>query len=264
MTKKIAAFLATLITGLALPAQTAPPIPSPAETTPAVWVLTSSVVSQYMFRGTRLGGPAFQPSLEYDAGSLGLGIFVNAPIKDKVSGQSDPEVDYYGFYAVAVAKNLSVVPGITCYTMPRAKKNNGFYPATFEPNIALTYSLGQLSITPKFYYDLILKGPTAELTAAAAIPLKNLGTELDFTVSTGTFIYKNYVAESTPHTKNWGDYYLVGVSLPYQVGKNSKLSISCTYTKGLNNYLKQGTDGKTRNSAALGRGVISLNYIVSF
>jgi uncharacterized protein (TIGR02001 family) len=262
--KKTTCIFAALAMASLLSAQTVAPTPPPAETPASSWVLTSAVASQYMFRGARLGGVSFQPSLEYDAGNLGLGVWANTPIKNKVVGQSDPEFDFYGFYSMDIAKDVSVVPGFTAYTYPNANKSNGFYKGTFEPNIALDYTIGQFKLTPKLYYDVVLKGPTAELTAAFAVPLKDLGTELDFTGAAGTFIWKSYAADTTPDIKNWGDYYLVGVSMPYQVSKDSKLSLGWAYTKGSNNYLKQGTDGKVPNSAAVGRGVVTLSYIVTF
>jgi len=258
--------VATLIACASLSAQTAAPAtPPPAPEAPSSsWTFTASVASQYMFRGARLGGPAFQPSLEYDAGGLGLGVWSNVPLKDKVVGQSDPEFDFYGFYSMEVAKDITVVPGFTFYSYPSAKTSNGFYKGTFEPSIALNYTLGQLKLTPKLYYDVILRGPTAELTAAFAVPLKDAGTELDFTATAGTFIWKDYAPDTSPDIKNWGDYYLIGVAAPFQITKDSKITVGWAYTKGSNNYLKQGTDHKLPNSGAVGRGVFTISYAISF
>lgn len=252
--------LAALISGTSLSAQT----PAPAEAPAGSWVLTSAVASQYMFRGARLGGGSFQPSAEYDAGATGLGVWASFPLKDKVTGQSDPEFDFYGFYSMEVGKDVALAPGFTIYTFPDAKKNKGFYKERFEPNIALNFTLVGLRITPKLYYDMVLKGPTAELTAAFAVPLTDLGTELDFTGTIGTFKSKNYAAETTPDIKNWGDYYLIGVALPYQVTRNSKFTLGWAYAKGSNNFLKQGTASRNPNSAALGRGVLTLSYAITF
>ncbi|MDB6114289.1 MAG: hypothetical protein JWQ62_1234 [Lacunisphaera sp.] len=261
--KKIPFLLAALVAGASLSAQTPAPAPAPAPVTGS-WVLTPAVASQYMFRGARLGGPSFQPALEYDYGAMGLGVWANVPIKDKVDGQSDPEFDFYGFYSMDVVKDVTVVPGFTIYTYPKAKKENGFYKATFEPNIALNYTIGGLKLTPKLYYDFVLKGPTAEITAAYAVPLTDLSTELDFTGTYGTFKWKDYAPNNTPDIKNWGDYYLVGVALPFQVNKESKFTIGWAYTKGTNNFLKQGTDAKVANSGAVGRGVLTLSYAITF
>ena len=239
--------------------------PASAEATYGVWGLTPAVVSQYMFRGVRLGGPAFEPTLEYDYGSLAVGVWANFPLMDKVVGQSDPEFDFYGSYTVEVVKDaVSLAPGVTIYTYPNAKTANGFYQATFEPNIALNYTLGSVKFTPILYYDFVRKGPTAELTAAFAIPLKDAGTELDFTATYGTFKWKDYAPNNTPDIKNWGDYYLLGVAAPFQINKESKLTIGWAYTKGTSNFTKQGTDGKVANSAAVGRGVVTLSYAYTF
>src|SRR5688572_8789027 len=70
-------------------AQTPAPAPAPAAPSTS-WTLTPAFVSQYMFRGARLGGPSFQPAIEYGANNLVLGLWSNFPIADKVDGQSDP------------------------------------------------------------------------------------------------------------------------------------------------------------------------------
>lgn len=217
-----------------------------------------------MFRGARLGGPAFQPALEFDSGPLAVGVWSSFPISDKVDGQSDPEFDFYGSYTFAVSEAASVVPGFTVYTYPNAKTENGFYKATVEPSLALNYSIGAFKITPKVYYDFVLSGPTAELTAAFAVPLPDAGTELDFVATVGTFKWTDYAPDTSPDIKNWGDYWLVGVSLPFQITKESKLTVGVAYTEGSNNYLKQGTDHRTENSAAVGRGVVTVSYGYTF
>jgi uncharacterized protein (TIGR02001 family) len=266
--KKTALIIAALAVGASLPAQTpapAPAAPVVAEATTGSWTFTPAVASQYMFRGARLSGPSFEPTLEYDCGSLAVGVWGNIPLKDKVVGQSDPEFDFYGSYTFDVVKDtMSLAPGVTIYTYPNAKKANGFYQVTFEPNLALNYTFGAVKFTPKIYYDFVLKGPTAELTAAFAVPLKDLGTELDFTGTYGTFKWTSAAASTTPDVKNWGDYYLVGVAAPYQINKESKLTLGFAYTKGSSNFFKQGTAGKVANSGAVGRGVVTIAYAYTF
>jgi uncharacterized protein (TIGR02001 family) len=227
-------------------------------------MLIPSVVSQYMFRGVRLGGPAFQPSLEYDYGNLALGVWANTPISEKVSNQSDPEIDPYGSYTFNVNDNFSIVPGVTLYTYPRTDVSQGFYRATFEPSVAVNYTVQGVKFTPKFYYDVILKGPTYELTAAFTVPLTDLGSELDFTAVGGTYKWTDAARNANPSLTNYGDYYLGGVSMPFQITKESKLSIGFAYTKGTGNYYKQSGSPKQQNSAAVGRGVATLSYIYTF
>jgi hypothetical protein len=219
-----------------------------------------------MFRGARLGGPSFEPAVEFDSGPLVAGVWANFPISDKVPGQSDPEFDFYGSYTIeAIKDTLTWVPGVTIYTYPDADKNAGFYKMTFEPNLALNYTIpGGLKLTPKIYYDVVLKGATYEFTAAYALPLKELGTELDFTGTIGTFKWTDAFENTNPAAKNWGDYWLAGVAMPFQVTSNSKLTIGWAYTKGSNNYVKIGSTPKFANGAAVGRGVVTVSYGLTF
>lgn len=266
--------LALLLTGLATispalsQAQTATPAPAPApvaEAPSASWILTPSFASQYMFRGVRLGGPSFQPSLEFDYGSLAVGVWSNFPMKDRVPGQSDPEFDVYGSYTFTVIPDqLTLVPGFTWYNYPDADKANGFYKGTFEPSLAANYTIGMVKLTPKVYYDVVLDGATYELTATLAVPLKDLGTELDFTGTVGTFKWDNAIENASPDIKNWGDYWLVGVAMPFQITPSSKLTLGVAYTKGSGNYLKQGTDPRLANTAAVGRTVATVSYAWTF
>ncbi len=220
-----------------------------------------------MFRGNRLGGPSFEPYVEVDYGSLAVGVWSNFPMKDKVVGQSDPEIDPYGSYTIAVNDAVSVVPGFTWYNYPNADEGNGFFKMTFEPNIALNYtiaSLNGLKLTPKIYYDVVLKGPTYEFNAAYTVPLKEISSELDFTGTVGTYIVRDFAKGADPRVKNWGDYFLIGVAMPFQITKESKLTLGAAYTRGSGNFIKQGSDPKIVNTAAVGRGVFSVTYAWTF
>ena len=227
-------------------------------------VVTPAIASQYMLRGARLGGPSFEPTIEVDSGNLAVGVWSNFPIKDKVPGQSDPEIDPYGSYTLTVNESISVAPGFTWYNYPNADTSNGFYKSTFEPNIAVSYTVGGVRFTPKFYYDMVLKGSTYEFTVAVAIPLKDLGTELDWNATAGTFIIRDAAKGANPAVKNWGDYYLIGVSAPIAINKASKVILGFAYTKGTGNFFKAGNAPKVANPAAVGRGVVTISYAYTF
>ena len=106
--------------------------------------------------------------------------------------------------------------------------------------------------------------PTAELSAAYAFPLKDLGTELDFSASYGEYLQKNVVRNSVPDTKAWGNYWWVGVALPYQITRNSKITLGVGYAKGDDAFVKYGSTPKVPNSLAIGRGVVSISYAWTF
>jgi hypothetical protein len=217
-----------------------------------------------MFRGQRLNGAGFQPSVEAAAGDLVGGVWANFPLEDKVPDSSDPEIDIYGSYTFKFSDALSLVPGFTSYHYPKAPESAGFYRWTFEPNIALNYTVQGFKLTPKLYYDTVLDGATLELTAFYAIPMKDIGSELDFTATAGTYKLKDFANDTSPAVKAWGDYWLVGVAMPFQIAPNQKLTLGFAYTEGSNAFTKAGRDPRAANSLAIGRGVATLSYAFSF
>lgn len=266
MNQKITALLLSALTigALSSRAQTAATSPAPAAAPSFSVTVTPSFVSQYMFRGQRLSGASFQPVVEATYGNYGLGIWSNFPIRDKATGASDPEIDPYGYYTINISDQLSIVPGFTLYTYPNADIGAGFYRSTFEPSLALNYTIAGVKLTPKVYYDFTLDGPTLELTVAYAVPLKELGTELDFSATYGDYIQRDVVRNGTPRAKAWGEYWSVGVTMPYQITKNSKFTFGVAYAKGEDAFFKQGTAPKFGNSLAIGRGVVSASYAWTF
>ncbi|MSU48810.1 MAG: hypothetical protein EXS37_06945 [Opitutus sp.] len=226
---------------------------------------TASVVSQYMFRGQRLSSAAFQPAVEIAAGDYTGGVWASVPFDGKtVPDSSDPEIDLYGSYTLKLSEAASIVPGVTSYHYPKAPTSAGFYRWTFEPNVAVNYTVEGLKFTPKLYYDTVLKGATYELTAAYAIPMKDIGSELGFTATAGTYKLKDFANDTNPSVKAWGDYWLLGVAAPFQINKQAKLTVGFAYTEGKNAFTKQGRFGQTPNSLAIGRGVVTVSYAWSF
>ncbi len=244
-------------------AQATPPAPAAA---PSVAVTaTASVVSQYMFRGMRLGAAAFQPSVEVAAGDLTAGAWMSVPFDgDKVPDSSDPEIDLYGAYTFKLSDACTLVPGFTSYHYPKAPTSAGFYKWSFEPSVALNYTIEGFKLTPKVYYDFVLEGATVEMTAFYAVPLKDIGSELDFTATAGTYKWKEFANDASPSVKAWGNYWLVGVSLPFQITKEAKLTVGIAYTEGDQAFTKAGNFPKSINSAAVGRGVGTISYSYSF
>jgi uncharacterized protein (TIGR02001 family) len=262
MKLKITALLLSALTIGALSSRAQAPGPVAA---PSLSVtVTPTYVSQYMFRGQRLSGQSFQPVVEATFGNAGLGVWSNFPIEDKATGASDPEIDPYGYYTIAISDKCTVVPGFTFYTYPKADIGAGFYRSTFEPSIAVNYTFAGVKLTPKLYYDWNLDGPTAELSAAYALPLRELGTELDFAATYGEYMQKDVARNAQPAVKAWGEYWSAGVTMPYQITKNSKLTIGLAYAKGEDAFVKWGSTPKFTNSLAMGRGVFSASYAWTF
>jgi uncharacterized protein (TIGR02001 family) len=224
-----------------------------------------SVVSQYMFRGQRLGGLSFQPSVELGGmagGGLTAGVWVNKPISNRVPNVSDPEVDLYGSYTLTMSESLSVVPGFTYYFYPELP--NLVHKATFEPSIALNYTISGVRLTPKVYYDLTLDGPTWELSGAHSVALARLGVTVDLNVTWGSYKVSDVSKDASPRVKNWGSYFSAGASVPFQLTSNSKLTVGWAYHEGWQNKFKQGGMAQTTNPLQASRGVVAVNYSLSF
>jgi hypothetical protein len=228
------------------------------------FTITPSYVSQYLFRGQRLSGQSLQPSVELNYGKLGAGVWASFPVAGSLPGGSNPEVDPYAYYAFTLSDDVSLVPGITWYTYPRADPGNGFFRSTIEPNLALSWNFHGVKLTPKVYYDLTLEGPTTELSAAYALPLKELGTELDFNAQAGDYLWHDSANHATPAVKAWGRYWLLGVTVPFQLSSASRVSVGFAYTKGERAFTKAGGQPRQANPIAVGRGVLSLSYSCTF
>jgi hypothetical protein len=217
-----------------------------------------------MFRGQRLDGPAVQPSVEFDRAKLAVGVWASTPLASKVSGQSDPEIDPYGSYTIVLNDALSLQPGATAYLFPRAHPANGFYRATFEPNFAVNYTIHGVTFTPKIYYDLVLRGPTYELNAAYALPLRNIGSEVDLFATIGAYNWDDAVARAQPRTSSRGNYGSVNATVPFQIGTKSKISGSVGYFAGWDGTLRPAGSMSQANALVARRIVVALGYSVTF
>lgn len=253
-----------LIFSLLAVATTFAPASSAASGDEGAWSVTPAFVSQYLFRGARVAGASFQPSLDYAAGSFAAGVWSSAAFSHRAGGDSDPEFDFYGTYSFSNdAGTIDVVPGFWLYTYPDAERSDGYHSLTFEPNLAVNLYVGGIRLTPTLYYDVTLEGATWELTAAFAVPLKQLGTTIEFLATAGTFKWDNVTAGASPKEKNWGDYYTIGARLPVTISTRSQIALGLTHSIGRNNFFKQAGAPKYENPDAGSHTAVTLSYTFS-
>jgi Bacterial protein of unknown function (Gcw_chp). len=227
------------------------------------WSVTPAFASEYLFRGTRVAGAAFQPSLDYSRGAFAAGLWSSAAFSDRGRGRADPEFDVYGTYSISNdARTLDVVPGFWLYTYPDADRRADRPSLTFEPSLAVNVHVAGIRLTPALYYDVTLEGATWEISAAFALPLKRLGTTIEFLATAGTFKWDN-VADASPPTKNWGDYYTLGARIPVTLTARSQLALGLTHSLGRNHFFKQGTAPKYKNPDAGNHTAVTLSYTFS-
>ncbi len=270
----LAIILGVIAAGAAsLRAQAVPaaePVPLAPPAAAAAVTAGATYVSTYLFRGLYLGGQSAQPSLELDYGGLALGVWESSPVDraNRVPGQSDPEIDPYGSYLFDLGKGIGIQPGFTWYTYPKAPLDQGFYRMTFEPNVALSATVAGVKLTPKVYDDTVLRTATGELNAGYALPLKSIGSELDLSGTAGTYhgtrVLNTGDRAGAAATSSWGNYWLLGASLPFTLSTHLKLVAGWAYTRGAAAYLRIGAGAKAANPAAAGRGVASLGLSWTF
>ncbi|MCL1908021.1 MAG: hypothetical protein FWG12_01485 [Holophagaceae bacterium] len=238
----------------ALVALVAPPIFSQSTAdSKGTFTIAPSYVSDFMFRGMRLGGPSFQPTVEYSKGPLTVGVWSNFPISKKIEGVSDPEFDIYASWDWQLVPDaLTIRPGITAYTFPRAENKDGFYQATYEPNLSLVYSVCDIDFTGTVYYDLVMKGPTYEFGIDYSVPIKPLGIGLELSALAGSYDWSES-EKSTEKIEASGKYWQAGISIPYEFSDNSRIVAGWYYA-----------EGKEKNSDAFGRGVFNISFSYSF
>ena len=226
--------------------------------------LTSMLVSDYLFRGQRLGGLSLQPGFDLNTGESLAGISANFPVKDKVADQSDPEFDVYASHSCSLRDEWRLIPGFTFYVYPNAPTRAGYYRSIFEPSLALSYTVAGVRITSTCYYDFARKGPTFELASALALPLKTLGTELDLAASVGDYRLRDGFKNAAPEKKLSGNYWSLGASVPFQITSTSNIRIGISYSAGFNSHIKQGAAPRTGNPLAARRAIAQVGYSLSF
>ena len=224
-------------------------------------------VSEDMFRGERYGGASLQPWIEADYGRFAAGVWTSFSVGGADAGQRDEEVDPYVSFTQPCGGSVSLTPSLQVYTYPRAAPSQGDYRSTYEPSLALNATVAGVRLTPKLSYDLVLRGTTAELGAAAALPLKSVGTELDLNANVGGVwqaAAQNTSGTGLPAERAGGGYWLAGVTLPFQVAPTAKLSVGCAYSRGFDSWVELGTGPRSINPLAAGRTIVTAAVLFNF
>lgn len=219
--------------------------------------VTAAWTTQYLFRGQRLAGESFQPDVEVAGPAWIVGVAGSFPTADLAAALSREEVDPYASYTWSISPTFSVQPGITWYLYPDgvqlmnagptegAKNRRG----ALEPNLALNFTAGAVRFTPKAYADVSRHILTAELNASTAVPLRSLGTEIDFGGTIGGF---------RPYSGSLGQggYWLLQGTLPYQLGRHWRASATAGYTQAFD-----ATDVPLRASRLFATLSLAYNFL---
>jgi len=236
-------------------AQTPPVAAVPGVGSPAVLTLTTTFVSQDLFRGYFLGGPSLEPDIDVSNGIYDLGLWSNSTVRNRTQGPSSTEVEAYGSYQVDIVKDkLSAEAGFTLYALPWGPGFGGVYRSSIEPSIGLNFPIGKVQFSPRVYDDIVLRVRTLEANAACALPLKASRTELDLTVTLGTEQLPLAWSGPSKDTRVWATYWLFQVAAPFPVGRQGTFTVGWCYT---------GSTFNERGPFGLGEGSRSARGLVT-
>lgn len=226
--------------------------------------VSPGIVSGYIFRGQDRGGAALQTAVDVTRGDFHAGLWTSFPLEGSGALSPGTEADFYVGQDLPVGGRLGVTPGVTLYTYPRADRARGFRRTTFEPSLAIDATIAGLRVVPKLSHDLDLEATTLEVATAYALALPSLGTELDFTGAAGTYLRRDDFSGVAGAGKAWGNYWQVGVSLPYQVSFRTKLVVGWTYSAGSGAFVKPSSAPRLADPRTAARGFASLGFSTTF
>lgn len=225
--------------------------------------LTTKLVSDHVFRGQRLSGASVQPAIDFSAGEFFAGIGGSLPIENRAANQPGAELNVYASYRHPLNATTQLIPGFVAYFYRHAPVRSGYRRAIFEPNLALSHTLAGVRFTSTVYYDLTRRGPTVDLAADVALPLTQLGTELDLAASVGGYRLHDAAHFGRPKTRSDGNYWSLSVMVPFQITFASKIQIGITYAAAFDAEIKEGASAQG-NQLATRRVVAQLGYSLSF
>jgi uncharacterized protein (TIGR02001 family) len=217
--KKIALTLAVFAAGYSAQAADA----TVAAPKPAYTVTTDfTYASEYVFRGQKQSNSAFQASAEVGYTNFYAGVWTNQPLRNEAN-----EVDLYLGYSFPLQNDWKIDAGVTSYNYAEGTTLAGKSGlSTYETYLGLTG--GSISgFTPSVYgyYDWKLDNYTLQASVGYSLPVKQIGTSLDFAVTYG------YSANTGRYFTNKapGSYWGAGVTVPYKLAPNATLTGGLQY-----------------------------------
>lgn len=225
--KKFAIILAAL--AVSISAQAADT--SVAASKPSYNVTTDfTYASAYVFRGQKQSNAAFQASAEVTYTQFYGGVWTNQPIRNDGN-----EVDFYLGYGFPLENDWKIDTGVTSYNYPEYKNPSsgtvGY--ASYEGYVGLTGG-NCVGLTPSLYayYDFKYDDITVQGAIGYSVPLKQLGTSLDFSVTYGFTPNTGRANSGYANNTYWG----AGVTVPYKLAPNATLTGGLQYadTDGVN------------------------------
>lgn len=234
--KRTLILLAALTMGVGLNAQTDSFKSSYSVTTDFTYT------SRYVFRGVQVAKDSFQPSVEASVGGFFVNLWTNQPI---AKHQND-EIDFQSGYRQKVTSDLTLEALVNYYWYPEFRPSaitaNSLGIRTdvtghsLEGGVGASYNAGGFTPSIYYYYDFQLKADTVEGSIGYSIPLPDIGTSVDLSIYGGAAKIDDVAPGYVVRIKQSYNYYGMDLRLPYQISRNSKLTLGAHWAANENYF----------------------------
>lgn len=210
MIKQTSLALAALVAGVSAQAQDAA-----AEGSALSVTVDVSYVSDYVFRGVKLGDASVQPSIEAAYGDFYAGVWHTSELSGDTGGT---ETDLYAGYGFEVSDVISLDAGVTQYTY-----NGGSGNDSTEVYVGATADV-LLSPSLYAYYDFDYENVTLEASIGYSIPVDAINASIDLSGKVGYVDLDQAIGGEDNYT-----YFVAGVAVPYALSETATLTVGVDY-----------------------------------
>ncbi len=228
MIKKTSLALAALVAGVSAQAQDAK---SDLSVTVDV-----TYVSDYLFRGAKLGDASVQPSVEAAYGDFYAGAWHSSEVSHS---DGATETDLYAGYGFAINETFSLDAGVTRYTY-----DGGSDLDSTEVYVGVSADV-LLSPSAYYYYDFDYETYTIEGSIGHSFPIDAIKASLDLSAKVG-------------HVGAPGDdrtYYVGGAAVPFKLSDTATLTVGVDYVVNDGDNLIDGDE-----DGIVGKAGISIGF----
>ena len=193
-------------------------------------------VSDYLFRGAKLGDASVQPSVEAAYGDFYAGAWHSSEVSHS---DGATETDLYAGYGFAINETFSLDAGVTRYTY-----DGGSDLDSTEVYVGVSADV-LLSPSAYYYYDFDYETYTIEGSIGHSFPIDAIKASLDLSAKVG-------------HVGAPGDdrtYYVGGAAVPFKLSDTATLTVGVDYVVNDGDNLIDGDE-----DGIVGKAGISIGF----
>ena len=240
MIKKTALALAALVAGVSAQAQEGSALSVTVDVT---------YVSDYVFRGTKLGDASVQPSVEAAYGDFYAGIWHTSELSHN---DGLTETDLYAGYGFDLNDQVSLDAGVTQYTYDGGSSD--------DSTEAFVGASADVLLTPSvyFYYDFDYENFTVEASVGYSIPLEVIKASLDLSGKVG---YVDLGDEDPREAlEDNYTYFVAGAAIPFKLSETATFTVGVDYVYNTEDDISLISSADTHHDIWVGKAGISIGF----